>query len=840
MPYDVQDVVIPNTVRKIEECAFLDRTDLETIMISDGVTSIGDAAFRECESLESIAIPNSVTSIGDDAFLGCSSLKSITIPNSVTSIGDRAFLGCSSLRSIIISDSMTSISADTFHGCESLESIIIPNNVTDIKGMAFCGCSSLQSIAIPDSVTNIGYAAFRGCSSLRTITIPDSVTSIGGSAFCECSSLRSITIPGNVPGIRDRTFKRCSSLQSITMPNSVTSIGIEAFWECESLKSITIPNNVTNIGESAFWKCSSLRSIAIPASVTSIGKMAFSECSSLQSVVIPVSVTSIGYGAFTECHSLRSITIPNKITCIELSTFHHCSSLQSVTLSDNVTEFKGDPFAYCHNIESMIFKGVNIAPFINVDGYGENTFRVIKTLTDHGISLNEYIVKRGIEMAHQRKLRGWAKRYPTFGEMRLPSGTNTVNEKDIELLRQYFISQTRTKSHVPKILEELAITSQVCRIQPERLVNTFDVDYTKDLIANKIPFVPAEACRCYYDRSICDALIQKGKVSIMAEAISLYNTSQQKTCYKYLMDFIVSHMDTNTEDLIYAVDHAEELPMRADTTMAQLRHHQTYMENLEEVDRIEAEYEEYIPGFRLSNYSCSIDQTSIAYNGMTARVLGLSNTEDIALAARLGELTSCCQRLGRAGETAMMHGFMNPDAGFWVIEDKDRSVKAQAEIWESDKGTLVFDNIEFANTDSDSTEERIEQLRNVIAAWAMDARYKDIIMGCGYNELGANSMEKAPVPKLSLTPEEVFAFQKDNDAGVTFESINDAKDYMQSHKYKPDDFIYTDTNKQCVYIKKDGEVSNYLMRGYDRSLVANHIANKKVVSEQEISDGICK
>ena len=326
----------------------------------------------------------------------------------------------------------------------------------------------------------------------------------------------------------------------------------------------------------------------------------------------------------------------------------------------------------------------------------------------------------------------------------------------------------------------------------------------------------------------------------MAEAIGAYNASQQKTCYKHLMDFIVSHMDTRTEDLVYAVDHAEEIPVMANTTLAQIKHHQSYMENLEEVDKIEAEYGKYVPGFKLSNYSCSIEQTGIAYNGMAARVLDLSSPKDIALAARLGDLTNCCQRLKSAGETAMMHGFINPDAGFWVIEDGDGIVKAQAEIWKSDKNTLVFDNIEFANTDSNSMKERVEQLRNVIAAWAMKAGYRNIIMGCGYNELATIHMPKAPIPMIRLTPEEVFAFQKGNDANARFDNIDKAKKYMQTAEYKPDNFLYTDVDKHCVYIKKDGVVSDYLMQGYDHSLVGSHIVSRKAVSERESDSNICK
>ena len=79
-------------------------------------------------------------------------------------------------------------------------------------------------------------------------------------------------------------------------------------------------------------------------------------------------------------------------------------------------------------------------------------------------------------------------------------------------------------------------------------------------------------------------------------------------------------------------------------------------------------------------------------------------------------------------------------------------------------------------------------------------------------------MEQAPVPGLSLTVEEVFTLQEDNDADVSFEDIDEAYRYMQSEGYDPYDFVYTDADERCVYIKKDGTVSDYLMQGYDCTL----------------------
>ena len=205
------------------------------IIIPNSITKINTYTFYDCSSSTSITIPNSVTSIGDSAFYNCSSLTSITIPNSVTSIGDIAFLGCYRLvevinkssismtlgspangyvayyaKQIITDESSSKLSTDssgyvTYNDGEDIwlinyvgtdTNIIIPNSITKINTSAFSYCRSLTSITIPNSVTTIGDYAFRNCSSLTNITIPNSVTTIGDYAFLGCSSLTNVYYKG--------------------------------------------------------------------------------------------------------------------------------------------------------------------------------------------------------------------------------------------------------------------------------------------------------------------------------------------------------------------------------------------------------------------------------------------------------------------------------------------------------------------------------------------------------------------------------------------------------------------------------------------------------------------
>jgi formylglycine-generating enzyme required for sulfatase activity len=107
-----------------------------------------------------VTIGNSVRSIEDHAFLHCSSLTTITIPDSVSIIGAHAFNGCTSLSNIVIGNGVTSIGGGAFQYCTGLTSIKIPNSVAGIGASAFYGCLRLTAIYFEGDAPAVGKAAF--------------------------------------------------------------------------------------------------------------------------------------------------------------------------------------------------------------------------------------------------------------------------------------------------------------------------------------------------------------------------------------------------------------------------------------------------------------------------------------------------------------------------------------------------------------------------------------------------------------------------------------------------------------------------------------------------------
>ncbi|MBQ8961083.1 MAG: leucine-rich repeat domain-containing protein [Ruminococcus sp.] len=79
--YDIKKVVVPETVDKICECAFMDCSSLEQINIPEAVTKIERGAFVACTSLRELTIPAACTEVQEEAFTACESMTALTINN---------------------------------------------------------------------------------------------------------------------------------------------------------------------------------------------------------------------------------------------------------------------------------------------------------------------------------------------------------------------------------------------------------------------------------------------------------------------------------------------------------------------------------------------------------------------------------------------------------------------------------------------------------------------------------------------------------------------------------------------------------------------------------------
>lgn len=160
--------VVPDGVTAIAEYAFA-YTGITEITIPDSVIRIDECAFYTCTQLKSVVLPKNVTSIENDVFRYCSNLENVKLPEGLKTIGAGAFSGCSSLQTVTIPAAVDAIGLTAFYACKSLTEIVIPKGVTKISNRCFYECDNLTSIVLPGSIEAIDVYAFRECYKLDTV-----------------------------------------------------------------------------------------------------------------------------------------------------------------------------------------------------------------------------------------------------------------------------------------------------------------------------------------------------------------------------------------------------------------------------------------------------------------------------------------------------------------------------------------------------------------------------------------------------------------------------------------------------------------------------------------------
>lgn len=142
---EIEELVMPDTVRIIMESGFRESRKLRMASLSNALCEIGAYAFRDCDMLENIVMPgemrypdgtNGVLGIG--CFEGCGLLREITIPEGVAVIG-----------------------ANAFHNCAALESVTLPRSIRAIRSGAFAGCARLKTLNMPVIPELIALDAFQ-------------------------------------------------------------------------------------------------------------------------------------------------------------------------------------------------------------------------------------------------------------------------------------------------------------------------------------------------------------------------------------------------------------------------------------------------------------------------------------------------------------------------------------------------------------------------------------------------------------------------------------------------------------------------------------------------------
>jgi len=141
---------------------------LAGVNFADCLKTIGDHAFDRCDFTGDLVIPDSVTAIGDCAFWGNIHLRSVKIGSGTESIGAQAFCGNTSLTGVTIGSGIQSIGDCAFSCCFNLKTAVIDTSADRVKlGENVFFESDVQVKYTQPSVKEVGDAICEGGPTLQ-------------------------------------------------------------------------------------------------------------------------------------------------------------------------------------------------------------------------------------------------------------------------------------------------------------------------------------------------------------------------------------------------------------------------------------------------------------------------------------------------------------------------------------------------------------------------------------------------------------------------------------------------------------------------------------------------
>lgn len=227
---NIKEIIIPSSVEKIEVGAFLHGEKINKITILDNTSFILQnkllldrkqtvVYFSERDIAGSVMIPSTVKVINDYAFYNCKKITSIKISDNVEYIGAFAFTSCTRLSNIQLPKvNSLKLKESTFENCCSLKNIAISHNVTGFGPSLFYDCQNLERVEIEsDKILNIPYKCFMHCEKLIRLDFKDGIKQIEDKAFLGCSNIVEISLPNTIIDlIGDQIFERDLNLTVFT------------------------------------------------------------------------------------------------------------------------------------------------------------------------------------------------------------------------------------------------------------------------------------------------------------------------------------------------------------------------------------------------------------------------------------------------------------------------------------------------------------------------------------------------------------------------------------------------------------------------------------------------
>lgn len=222
-------VVVPREINGVEvkiigELAFSNLT----------IASVA-AGTQENETLTGVILPDTIKRIEDSAFLACGTMKKFECYGAVEYLGIRSFEDCTNLKEVYFYNGLKEMGIYCFNQASSLEKADFAGLLKVLPEGAFQKCDFKEIVL---DYTEVGNLALATNPNLETVRIKPSVTKIGAAAMAECPSMKAVYFErpdASILGVQEFVLPQGATGMKIILPKTATAEEQEAFVKALAL-----------------------------------------------------------------------------------------------------------------------------------------------------------------------------------------------------------------------------------------------------------------------------------------------------------------------------------------------------------------------------------------------------------------------------------------------------------------------------------------------------------------------------------------------------------------------------------------------------------------------------